>query len=104
MLRGPGDAWVAMASARYLDTGRKAVARLGVPPPQGSTFLFVDVSAHLDDKGLPGFLERCVERNLLVSPGPSFGPFPHHIRLCFTCSPPEVVLRGVEVLAGVLGR
>jgi aspartate/methionine/tyrosine aminotransferase len=95
---------VAMASAQYRDTGTKAAARLGVPPPEGSTFLFLDVSAHLDEGGLPALLERCVVRNLLVAPGPSFGPFPHHIRLCFTCSPPEVILRGVEVLAGILRR
>ncbi|MGZ3460627.1 MAG: aminotransferase class I/II-fold pyridoxal phosphate-dependent enzyme, partial [Archangium sp.] len=104
VLRGPGEAWVARARAQYRDTGTKAAARLGVPPPEGSTFLFLDVSAHLDERGLPGFLERCVESNLLVSPGPSFGPFPHHVRLCFTCSPPDVVLRGVEVLARILGR
>jgi N-succinyldiaminopimelate aminotransferase len=104
VLRGPGDAWAARASAQYRDTGTKAAARLGLAPPEGSTFLFLDVSAHLDASGLPGLLERCVKRNLLVAPGPAFGPFPHHIRLCFTCAPPEVVLRGVEVLAQVLGR
>lgn len=104
VLRGPGDSWAARARARYRDTGTKAAERLGVAPPQGSTFLFLDVSAHLDERGLPGFLERCVERNLLVAPGPAFGPFPHHIRLCFTCAPPEVVLRGVEVLSRILGR
>ncbi len=103
-LEGPGDAWAAEAAALYREVGAKAAARLGVPSPEGSTFLFLDVSASLDDRGLPGLLERCVERNLLVAPGPSFGPFPHHIRLCFTCSPPDVVLRGVEALAQVLGR
>jgi N-succinyldiaminopimelate aminotransferase len=104
VLRGPGDSWAARARAQYRDTGTKAAARLGVAPPEGSTFLFLDVSAHLDEHGLPGFLARCVERNLLVAPGPAFGPFPHHIRLCFTCAPPEVVLRGVEVLSRILGR
>jgi N-succinyldiaminopimelate aminotransferase len=104
VLRGPGDAWAARARAQYRDTGTKAAARLGLAPPEGSTFLFLDVSARLDASGLPGLLERCVNRNLLVAPGPAFGPFPHHIRLCFTCAPPEVVLRGVEVLARILGR
>jgi N-succinyldiaminopimelate aminotransferase len=105
VLRGPGEAWMAGAHAQYRDTGMKAAERLGVPLPQGGTFLFMDVSEHLDERGLAGFLERCVEHNLLVAPGPSFGPFfPRHIRLCFTCSPPDVVLRGVEVLARILGR
>ncbi|MBN1208077.1 MAG: pyridoxal phosphate-dependent aminotransferase [Myxococcaceae bacterium] len=103
-LQGPGPRWAAAAAAQYSDTGGKVAARLGVPPPQGSTFLFLDVAGHLDERGLPGFLERCVEHRLLLAPGPSFGPFPHHVRLCFTCSPPEVVLRGAEVLARLLGR
>jgi N-succinyldiaminopimelate aminotransferase len=103
-LQGPGPRWAAQAAAQYADTGRKVAERLGVAPPQGSTFLFVDVSRHLDARGLLGFLERCVEQRLLVAPGTSFGPFPHHVRLCFTCAPPEVVLRGAEVLARLMGR
>ncbi len=103
-LRGPGLKWAAMAARQYADTGRKVAALLGVPPPQGSSFLFVDVARHLDERGLQGFLERCLEHRLLVAPGTLFGPFPHHVRLCFTGSPPEVVLRGAEVLARLLGR
>lgn len=102
-LAGPGDAWAAKAAAQYREVGEKAAKRLGVPPPEGSTFLFLDVSKYLDERGVPGLLEKCVDRGLLVAPGTSFGPFPNHVRLCFTCSPPEVVLRGVEVLASVLG-
>lgn len=104
VLRGLGAPWVARARAQYLDTGTRAAERLGVAPPEGGTFLFLDVSDNLDERGLGGLLERCVNEGLLVSPGPSFGPFPEHIRLCFTCSPPDVVLRGVEVLARILGR
>jgi len=100
---GVGDAWAAKAAAQYRDTGAKAAARLGVPPPEGSTFLFMDVGRFLDERGLPGLLERCVERGVMVAAGPSCGPFPHHIRICFTGSPPDVVLRGVNVLAEVLG-
>jgi aspartate/methionine/tyrosine aminotransferase len=103
-LEGPGDAWAASAAALYRHVGSAAAARLGVPPPEGGTFLFLDVADSLDARGLPGLLERCVARGLLVAPGPSFGPYPHHVRLCFTCAPPVVVLRGVEVLARVLGR
>jgi aspartate/methionine/tyrosine aminotransferase len=103
-LRGPGQRWAATAAAQYADTGREVAERLGVPPPEGSSFLFLDVSRYLDEQGLPGFLERCVEHRLLVAPGPSFGPFPHHVRLCFTCSPPDVVLRGADVLAKLMGR
>jgi N-succinyldiaminopimelate aminotransferase len=79
-----------------------AAEKLRVPPPEGSTFLFLDVSSKLDERGLVGFLEDCVERGLVVAPGPSFGPYPHHIRVCFTSAEPEIVERGVEVLARVL--
>jgi aspartate/methionine/tyrosine aminotransferase len=99
-----GDRWIAEARRQYAETGAKAAARLGIEPPAGSTFLFLDVAEHLDGRGLGGFLEDCVERGLFVAPGPSFGPYPTHVRLCFTASPPEVVERGVEVLAQVLGR
>ena len=51
-----------------------------------------------------GFLEDCVERGLFLAPGPSFGPYPTHVRLCYTSAEPAVVARGVDVLAGLLGR
>jgi N-succinyldiaminopimelate aminotransferase len=75
-----------------------------VSAPEGSTFLFLDVSKHLDERGLTGFLEACAERGLLLAPGPSFGPFPEHVRLCFTSAPPDVVLRGVDVLLRTYAR
>jgi N-succinyldiaminopimelate aminotransferase len=102
---GPrGDDWIAAAFESYRDVGRRAARRLGVPAPGGSTFLFFDVAPHLDDRGLPGLLEDLVTQGLLVAPGPSFGPYPTHIRVCFTCSPPDVVEQGVDILARRLGR
>ena len=104
VLDGRGRPWVRQARQKYETIGRKVAARLGLEPPQGSTFLFFDVADHLDGRGLDGFLEDCVERGLFVAPGPSFGPYPTHVRLCFTAAPPDVVERGVEVLASLLGR
>jgi len=102
---GPaGDAWVARARELYQQAGEKAAARLGLPAPKGSSFLFFDVAAHLDETGLAGFLERCVDRGLFLAPGSSFGPYPTHVRLCFTAAPPDVTARGVEALAPLLGR
>jgi N-succinyldiaminopimelate aminotransferase len=100
----PGTRWIAAARAQYKETGAWAAARLGVPAPQGSTFLFLDLSAHLDRDGLDGFLARCADRGLILAPGPSFGPFPNHARLCYTAAPPERVREGVEILAELLGR
>jgi N-succinyldiaminopimelate aminotransferase len=100
----PGERWIANARASYKKAGDQAAVRLGIDPPQGSTFLFLDVAERLDERGLGGFLEDCVDRGLFVAPGPSFGPYPTHVRLCFTAAAPEVVERGVEVLAGLMGR
>ena len=99
-----GADWIAAARAQYAETGRWAAERLGVAAPLGSTFLFFDVADHLGDDGLDGFLGRCADRGLFLAPGPSFGPYPTHVRLCFTAAPPAVVREGVEVLAELLGR
>jgi aspartate/methionine/tyrosine aminotransferase len=116
-LQGAGDAWAAAARDQYAATGRAAAQRLGIPAPEGSTFLFFDAAARLGARGtagpethagarggnpLAGLLEACVERGLLVAPGPSFGPYPTHLRLCYTAVEPARALRGVEILAQVL--
>jgi N-succinyldiaminopimelate aminotransferase len=103
-LGGAGDAWVEMARPLYRQLGVEAAERLGVPAPEGSQFLFLDVADRLDERGLLGFLEDAAERGLFVAPGPSFGPYPSHIRICYTAAPPEVTRRGVEALAQLLGR
>ncbi len=103
-LRGAADQWLIEAREQYRQLGTEAAIRLGETPPGGSTFLFLDVEDRLDDRGLLGFLEDCVDRGLFVAPGPSFGPYPHHVRVCFTSVEPDIVRRGIEVLAGMIGR
>lgn len=104
VMRGPGAAWIENARREYQAVGARAAARLGLPAPQGSTFLFLDVADRLDERGLSGFLGDCVDRGLFAAPGPSFGPYPTHVRVCFTAAPPGVVDRGIEILASLLGR
>ncbi|MBK6407284.1 MAG: pyridoxal phosphate-dependent aminotransferase [Holophagales bacterium] len=104
ILEGAGDAWIARTRDAYGTMGESAADRLGVPRPEGSTFLFLDVALRLDARGLTGFLEDAADRGLLVSPGPSFGPYPTHVRVCYTSAPPDAVLAGIEVLASLLGR
>ncbi len=103
-LQEPGQRWVEQARAAYAELGREAAERLGVEPPDGGTFLFLDVGAALDTAGLGGFLERAARRGVLLAPGPSFGPYPHHVRLCFTSAPPERVRAGVAICAELLDR
>ena len=102
---GPGgDAWIRRARQRYRELGEWSAQRLGAPTPKGSTFLFLDVAGRLDDRGLEGFLLDCADRGLFVAPGPSFGPYPTHVRVCFTSAVPDRVRRGIELLAEMLGR
>ena len=104
VLAGRGNRWLAATRERYRRIGEAAARRLGIEPPEGSTFLFLDVASHLDERGLMGFLEDCVDRGLFLAPGPSFGPYPTCVRLCYTAAEPAVVERGVEVLAELLGK
>jgi N-succinyldiaminopimelate aminotransferase len=103
-LDGRGDAWVRDVRGRYLESGSRAAQRLGLEPPMGGTFLFVDVAERLDERGLAGFLEDCADRGLFLAPGPSFGAYPTHVRVCFTSAPPDVVAAGIELLAKLIGR
>jgi len=111
-----GPPWVRQARQHYQAAGDLAASTLGLPRPGGGTFLFVEVSAGLDptllarpdmgeDAALHDFLVRCIDRGLVMAPGISSGRFyPRHVRLCFTSAAPEVVQRGVLVLAELLGR
>lgn len=103
-LSGPGDAWVARTRALYQRAGQEAAARLGLPAPEGGTFLFLDLAPLLRGRPLGEFLGRCAERGVLLAPGPSFGPYPQHARLCFTAAPPERTARGVAILAELLAE
>jgi N-succinyldiaminopimelate aminotransferase len=98
-LDGPGEEWASKASLQYGDLGGKAAEMLGLPRPEGSTFLFPEVSAALDERGLSGLLEDLAESGVLVAPGPTFGPYPAHIRVCFTAAEPEQVHRGISILS-----
>ena len=99
-----GRDWVNTARVRYAELGQWAAKRLGVPQPDGGTFLFMDVADALDERGLMPLLEACVDRGVLLAPGPSFGPYPTHVRVCFTSVEPEIMKTGVEIFADLLGR
>jgi len=99
-----GQPWVDRAFESYKAAGDHAARALGVPQPGGGQFLFLDVSPYLDARGLQGFLSDCLDRNLVLAPGSSFGPnnYSDFVRICFTCAPPDVVRRGIEIFAGLL--
>ena len=95
-----GDGWVAHARSAYQKAGAAAASVLGLPAPQGSTFLFVDVRERIAAGGLGLLLEKCFEDGVVVAPGGSSGrDYEGWIRLCYTCMPPDQVLEAVRRLA-----
>ena len=101
-----GGEWLEQARRAYQEAGDAAAAILGEPAPAGSTFLFLELAGVLDDRGIWGFLEDCLEDGLLLAPGPSFGRglYDAWVRVCFTCAPPDQVIEGCRRLARRLGR
>lgn len=100
-----GSDWVRSARAEYQATGARVAERLGLSAPDGGTFLFLDVSDRLDDRGMHGLLEDCFAKGVLVAPGQSCGEvYGDWIRLSYTAAPPDDVLEAASRLAEVLGR
>lgn len=103
-LRGGGP-WITRARASYQSAGDAAARVLGLAPPEGSTFLFLDLTPQLDARGVFGFLEDALDDGLLLAPGPSFGQdYSAWARLCFTSAPPDRVAEACHRLARRLGR
>lgn len=102
-----GQKWIADARAHYGELAARAADALGVAAPPAGTFLFVDVSPHLreGEKDATGFLERCVEAGVLLTPGQASGKdFPAWVRLCFTTVPPDELDEALAKLRKVMGR
>jgi aspartate/methionine/tyrosine aminotransferase len=99
-----GRGWIDEARESYRAAGLHAASELGQPPPGGSTFLFLDVSRRLDERGMHGFLSDCFEDGVLVAPGASSGEaYTSWIRLCYTAAPPEQVREAITRLAKRVG-
>jgi N-succinyldiaminopimelate aminotransferase len=85
-----GGTWVEESRALYHDAGCAAAKALGVPAPEGGTFLFFDVSHLLapGEEDCAKFLERCADVGVLLTPGRSCGEdYATWVRLCFTSVP-----------------
>ena len=98
-----GAPWQERTRETYREVSQKAAASLNLPAPDGSTFFFLDVSSHLDDRGISGFLEDCFEDGVLVAPGESCGAdYESWVRLCYTAMPPDRVAEALTLLAARL--
>jgi N-succinyldiaminopimelate aminotransferase len=122
-----GGAWLARARDGYARAGREAAARLGLPAPEGATFLFVPVpeavwpddveatqaSATQDVRStsvtpleprFSSFLHACLDDGVQVAPGHACGHgYARFVRICYTAMPPERLAEGVARLARRLG-
>ncbi|HEX9813585.1 MAG TPA: pyridoxal phosphate-dependent aminotransferase, partial [Myxococcota bacterium] len=95
-----GRPWIDRARESYRTVGAAAAAELGIPAPQGSTFLFVDAAAALDERGIEGLLADCLEDGVAVAPGASCGrDYATWLRLCYTSAPPAEVGVAISKLA-----
>ena len=101
-----GDEWLDRTRRAYADAARLVGAALGIPAPPAGTFAFFDAAPHFrPGEQLPGFLERCLEAGVLLTPGPAVGrDFETWVRLCFTAVPPHELERALERLAAVMRR
>lgn len=100
-----GADWLAANRAADREVGIQVAARLGLPAPEGGTFLFLDVHDRLDSRGLMGLLEDCFAQGVLVAPGHSCGSdYADWIRISYTAAPPEGVLEAAKRLEQVLAR
>ncbi|GAB4384293.1 MAG: aminotransferase class I/II-fold pyridoxal phosphate-dependent enzyme [Phycisphaerales bacterium] len=68
--------------------------------PTGAFYAFPKVPEHL---GLTGsqFVERCIERQVLLIPGAVFSQRDTHVRLSFA-APPDKLERGLEIIAELM--
>jgi N-succinyldiaminopimelate aminotransferase len=99
-----GDAWLAETREHYRRAGADAAHVLGLPAPEGSTFLFLDVRDRLGKRGMLGFLEDIFEDGVVLAPGASSGrDYEGFARLCYTAAKPEDVATAVRLLAKRLG-
>jgi N-succinyldiaminopimelate aminotransferase len=98
-----GGAWVERARESYRGVAHEVARLLGLPPPEGSTFLFHDARAKLDDRGMAGLLEDLVSDGVALAPGASCGSdYAGFARLCYTAAPPDEVLAAAARIAARL--
>lgn len=95
-----GAGWIERARESYRKVGAAAAAQLGLAEPEGSTFLFVDASSAIDERGIAGLLKDCLAEGVALAPGASCGrDYANWLRLCYTAVPPDEALAAISTLA-----
>jgi N-succinyldiaminopimelate aminotransferase len=99
-----GDEWLAEARRIYGKAARTSADALRQPMPQGGTFMFIDMTPYLrNGETLIGFLERCLDAGVLLTPGSASGEaYGNWARLCFTTVPQDDLEAALERLQRVM--
>jgi N-succinyldiaminopimelate aminotransferase len=99
-----GDAWLEETRRLYAEGAATVGGALGIPAPTAGTFAFFDAAPHFrSGEQLPGFLERCLEAGVLLTPGIAVGrDFGSWVRLCFTAVAPADLRDALDRLARVM--
>lgn len=102
-----GDEFLARRRAEFGEAGRRTAALLGLPPPEGGTFLFFDASPYLPEGATDAmpFLERALDAGVMLTPGVSCGEaYARWVRICFTSLPLDEHDQALAALATALRR
>lgn len=102
-----GEPFLERARERYQRARDVAVEALGLTQaPQGSTYLFLDLSPWLGDSPSSlSLLERMADAGLLLAPGQAFGrDYGRWARLCFTAVEEDRLREGLARLCLVLAE
>ena len=99
-----GDAWVESTRQLYVTASHRAAAALGLEPPAGGTFLFFDAQRFFrDGEDIHGFLRRCLDAGVLLTPGAASGAdYETWARLCYTAVPPDQLADALDRLGRVV--
>ncbi|MEM9073861.1 MAG: pyridoxal phosphate-dependent aminotransferase [Myxococcota bacterium] len=101
-----GDPWLAARRAEYQRAGAEVAAAFEIEPPAGGTFVLVNAERYFRDgetDAMP-FLDRCLDRGVLLTPGASCGEaYGSWVRVCFTSVPPAELTAALNAIRPLLG-
>jgi N-succinyldiaminopimelate aminotransferase len=101
-----GDAWLAESRRVYGAAALALSDALGIRPVGGGTFAFLDIRPHRrEGEDTLGFLERCLEAGVLLTPGSASGEdYEGWVRICFSVVPLPELRDALDRLRPLFGR
>ena len=97
--------WLPDLKKHYEETRNTAWNRLAVKTnkPQAGYFLFFSLKPYLENRTFDELFEEILNTGVALTPGVSFGKdFAGYARLCFTSVDEDKLIRGIDLINGVL--